>query len=75
MKSTSRPTLRHAYVGIAVVLAVAAAFALIQWVFAAQLTQVLDWQETAFATYLVGIGVLGSLLILPGLIVDGRRSE
>jgi hypothetical protein len=58
---------------IGVTAAVAAGFALIQWTFAADLTHVLDWQQTAFALSLIAVGAAGSLPILPGLLVEPTR--
>jgi hypothetical protein len=74
--NASTRRLRPAYAGIAVALALVAGVALTQWTLAAQFTHVLDWQQTAFALYLVAVGTLGSLLILPALIADhaGRAS-
>jgi hypothetical protein len=69
-ESPAPTPLRPVYVGIAVVLAIIAAVALIQWAFAPQFTEVLDWQQTALVIYVAGIGALGCLLILPGLITD-----
>ena len=71
-QSPSRPTLGRAYVGIGVALAVTAAVALIQW-FAPQFAQVLDWQQTAIAIYFVGIGILGSLVVLPSILAGRSR--
>jgi uncharacterized membrane protein len=64
-----------AYTGMTVVLAASAAVALIQWVFSPQLTQALDWQQTAFVLYLAGIGIVGCLLVLPGLIVSAQHGR
>lgn len=46
-----------------------------QWFFAADLLRVNDWQQTAFALYMVAVGALASLSILPGLIADDRAGR
>jgi hypothetical protein len=67
--------LRAVYAGLAIVFAVIGAVALVQWAFAPQFTEVLDWQQTAVVIYVAGMGALGCLLILPGLFADAGRTE
>jgi len=61
------------YVGIALCAALATGVALVEWAVATGVVQNIDWTQTAFALYMGATGVIGSFLILPGLINDASK--